>query len=70
MFAWIMESPIAVDLLKKWSADYTKMDCKGNKCYGVLAVRVISLHPSQMAQVIHCNRYTGYALRLQSFTPS
>jgi len=32
---------MAIDLLKKWSYDYIKMDCENNTCYGVLAVHRI-----------------------------
>lgn len=38
MLAWGMRSPFAINLIKKWSYDYIKMDCEGGKCYGVLAV--------------------------------
>lgn len=64
MLAWITESQLAVDLLEKWSAGYIKMDCKGNKCYGVLAVRAASdiIRPSRFtpftttgAQVVFCS---------------
>lgn len=30
---------MAIKLIQKWSLDYIKMDCAGEKCYGVLAVR-------------------------------
>lgn len=74
MLAWIMQSQIAVDLLEKWSAGYIKMDCKGNKCYGVLAVRTTFLSRWLFVlevRDIHCDiRCTGCALRLQSSTLS
>lgn len=38
MIAWIMNSGFALDLMRRWTYDYIKMDCKDNKCYGVLAV--------------------------------
>lgn len=38
MFAWLMKSRMAIDLIQKWSYDYIKMDCEEGKCYGVLAV--------------------------------
>jgi hypothetical protein len=41
MLAWLMKSPFAIDLIEKWSYDYIKMDCEGDKCYGVLAVHRI-----------------------------
>jgi serine incorporator 1/3 len=41
MLAWFMKTPLAIDLIKKWSYDYIKMDCEGGKCYGVLAVRLL-----------------------------
>lgn len=37
-----MKSDVAIRLIEKWSMDYIKMDCKEEKCYGVLAVRVIA----------------------------
>ena len=39
LFAWVMKTNLAIELIKKWSYDYIKMDCEGGKCYGVLAVR-------------------------------
>jgi serine incorporator 1/3 len=39
MLAWIMKSDFAIKQIEKWSYDYIKMDCAGDKCYGVLAVR-------------------------------
>lgn len=33
-----MKTNLAIELIKKWSYDYIKMDCDGGKCYGVLAV--------------------------------
>jgi len=41
MLAWLMKSPVAIRQIEKWSYDYIKMDCAGNKCYGVLAVHRI-----------------------------
>lgn len=38
MFAWLMKTPMAIKFIEKWSYDYIKMDCTGDKCYGVLAV--------------------------------
>jgi serine incorporator 1/3 len=32
---------MAINLIRKWSYDYIKMDCEGGKCYGVLAVRPV-----------------------------
>lgn len=46
MLAWLMKSPIAIRQIEKWSYDYIKMDCAGNKCYGVLAVGSFSLPPT------------------------
>lgn len=31
----------AIKLISKWSWDWIKMDCKGGRCYGVLAVHRI-----------------------------
>jgi len=36
-----MRSQFAAKLLQKWSYDYIKMECEGDKCYGVLAVHRI-----------------------------
>lgn len=33
-----MKTRFAINLIEKWSYDYIKMDCEGDKCYGVLAV--------------------------------
>jgi len=33
-----MKTDMAIKLIQKWSLDYIKMDCAGEKCYGVLAV--------------------------------
>lgn len=41
MLAWLMKSPFAIELIEKWSYDYIKMDCEGDKCYGLLAVHRI-----------------------------
>ncbi|KAI0267651.1 TMS membrane protein/tumor differentially expressed protein [Gloeopeniophorella convolvens] len=38
MLAWLMKTPFMIQLIEKWSYDYIKMDCEGDKCYGVLAV--------------------------------
>ena len=34
-----MKTNMAIKLIEKWSFDYIKMECAGEKCYGVLAVR-------------------------------
>ena len=39
MLAWLMKTPFMIKQIEKWSYDYIKMDCEGDKCYGVLAVR-------------------------------
>jgi hypothetical protein len=36
-----MKTPFAIQQIEKWSYDYIKMDCAGDKCYGVLAVHRI-----------------------------
>lgn len=36
-----MKTPLAIKQIEKWSYDYIKMDCDGDKCYGVLAVHRI-----------------------------
>jgi len=36
-----MKTPFAIKQIEKWSYDYIKMDCDGDKCYGVLAVHRI-----------------------------
>lgn len=45
-----MKTDMAIKLIEKWSFDYIKMECAGEKCYGVLAVRFNSkfiLHTTQ-----------------------
>lgn len=41
MLAWLMKTDWAIKLIEKYSYDYIKMDCAGDKCYGVLAVHRI-----------------------------
>ncbi|KAF9007647.1 TMS membrane protein tumor differentially expressed protein [Cyathus striatus] len=41
ILAWIMKTDMIIKLIRKWSMDYIKMDCEGDKCYGVLAVHRI-----------------------------
>ncbi|KAJ3971983.1 serine incorporator/TMS membrane protein [Lentinula raphanica] len=41
MLAWFMRTDFAIKQIEKWSYDYIKMDCAGDKCYGVLAVHRI-----------------------------
>ncbi|KAH0585010.1 hypothetical protein H2248_008279 [Termitomyces sp. 'cryptogamus'] len=36
-----MKTDLAIKLIEKWSVGYIKMDCAGEKCYGVLAVHRI-----------------------------
>jgi hypothetical protein len=43
VLAWIMKTDMAIKLIQKWSFDYIKMDCAGEKCYGVLAVRLLTV---------------------------
>lgn len=38
MLAWLMKSPLIIEQIEKLSHGYLKMDCEGDKCYGVLAV--------------------------------
>lgn len=38
MIAWLMKTPFAIRQIERLSYDYIKMDCAGDKCYGVLAV--------------------------------
>lgn len=40
-----MKTRFAINLIEKWSYDYIKMDCEGDKCYGVLAVSNHDLAP-------------------------
>ena len=42
LFAWVMKTNLAIELIKKWSYDYIKMDCEDGKCYGVLAVSTLT----------------------------
>ncbi|KAJ7494596.1 serine incorporator/TMS membrane protein [Mycena galericulata] len=41
ILAWIMKTEMVIELIRKWSYDYIKMDCVNDKCYGVLAVHRI-----------------------------
>lgn len=41
MLAWTMRTSFMIHQIEKWSYDYIKMDCEGDKCYGVLAVHRI-----------------------------
>ena len=41
ILAWVMKTDVAIKLIEKWSFDYIKMECAGEKCYGVLAVRSV-----------------------------
>ncbi|KII84434.1 hypothetical protein PLICRDRAFT_701975 [Plicaturopsis crispa FD-325 SS-3] len=41
MIAWVMKTRFAIRQIEKWSYDYIKMDCDGDKCYGVLAIHRI-----------------------------
>ncbi|KAF8150591.1 serine incorporator/TMS membrane protein [Crassisporium funariophilum] len=41
ILAWVMKSDAAIRLIQKWSFDYIKMECQGEKCYGVLAIHRI-----------------------------
>ena len=36
-----MKTDAAIKLIQKWSLDYIKMECSGEKCYGVLAVCIV-----------------------------
>jgi hypothetical protein len=44
MLAWLMKTPWAIEQIEKWSYDYIKMDCAGDKCYGVLAVSLSNIY--------------------------
>ncbi|KAJ7650425.1 serine incorporator/TMS membrane protein [Roridomyces roridus] len=41
ILAWIMKTELVIELIRKWSYDYIKMECANDKCYGVLAVHRI-----------------------------
>ncbi|PFH52891.1 hypothetical protein AMATHDRAFT_55722 [Amanita thiersii Skay4041] len=41
ILAWIMKTDVVIKLIEKWSLNYIKMDCEGDKCYGVLAIHRI-----------------------------
>ncbi|KAJ7637652.1 serine incorporator/TMS membrane protein [Mycena polygramma] len=41
ILAWIMKTEMVIELIRKWSYDYIKMECANDKCYGVLAVHRI-----------------------------
>ena len=39
ILAWAMKTDAFIQLIRKWSMDYIKMECEEDgKCYGVLAV--------------------------------
>ncbi|CAK5268765.1 unnamed protein product [Mycena citricolor] len=41
ILAWVMKTQLVIELIRKWSYDYIKMECDNDKCYGVLAVHRI-----------------------------
>ncbi|RDB31006.1 Membrane protein TMS1 [Hypsizygus marmoreus] len=41
ILAWIMKTDLAIKQIEKWSVGYIKMDCKDDKCYGLLSVHRI-----------------------------
>ncbi|KAJ7052495.1 serine incorporator/TMS membrane protein [Mycena amicta] len=41
ILAWIMKTQMVIELIRKWSYDYIKMECANDKCYGVFAVHRI-----------------------------
>ncbi|KAF8622553.1 hypothetical protein AX15_006906 [Amanita polypyramis BW_CC] len=41
ILAWVMKTDLVIELIEKWSLNYIKMDCKEDKCYGVLAIHRI-----------------------------
>ncbi|KAI9509836.1 serine incorporator-domain-containing protein [Russula earlei] len=43
MLAWLMKTPLVIQLIEKWTYDYIKMDCEVGKCHGVLAVHRLCL---------------------------
>lgn len=47
MLAWLMKSPLIIEQIEKMSHGYLKMDCEGDRCYGVLAVRPSSFARGQ-----------------------
>lgn len=68
MIAWVMKTRFAIRQIEKWSYDYIKMDCDGDKCYGVLAVRVMLILPSvHLTEHDWLCRYTEFASRLRYF---
>lgn len=47
-----MKTRFAINLIEKWSYDYIKMDCEGDKCYGVLAVSTCDfVHVGELTHV-------------------
>ncbi len=45
-----MKTDVAIRQIEKWSYDYIKMDCAGDKCYGVLAVRIYNSHQESVQE--------------------
>ena len=64
MLAWLMKSPLIIEQIEKMSHGYLKMDCEGDKCYGVLAVRVV-LSPN-LAEALAVLAGPPYLLRVGS----
>lgn len=54
MFAWLMKTQWAIKQIEKWSYDYIKMDCAGDKCYGVLAVSSSRCRRYAQLLTMHC----------------
>lgn len=61
LLAWIMKTDTLIKFLQKASMDYIKMDCDGDKCYGVLAVRDFCMLSKEEYALIH-SRFTASAL--------
>jgi hypothetical protein len=67
MLAWLMKTPFAIQQIEKWSYDYIKMDCAEDKCYGVLAVYILSLLSYETVSLTGC-RYIAFASLFVSCT--
>jgi Serine incorporator (Serinc) len=69
MLAWLMKTDFMIRQIEKWSYDYIKMDCEGDKCYGVLAVCTTVLSGPAFVLIVLNPRSTASALPLRSYTP-
>ena len=63
-----MKTDAAIKLIQKWSLDYIKMECSGEKCYGVLAVCIVFRDSIFIAGIDDAARFIESALHSPYFT--